>query len=229
MNNIYVGWDSREDIAYQVCEHSILRRTYKEFTKVIPLKQPDLRERKLYWRDLDKLASTEFTFTRFLVPYLNDYTGIAVFCDSDMVFLTDAAELFRNGFNDPDKAVWVVKHDYNPPEGVKMDGQLQLPYPRKNWSSFIVWNCSHPKNAQLDLNTINSASGSFLHRFEWLEDKDIGELSPEWNWLVGHYKEPVDGTPKVLHYTEGGPWFENMRHCEYNYVWKREVINLYSS
>ena len=90
MNNIYVGWDSREDIAYQVCEHSILRRTYREFVNVVPLKQNELREQKLYWREVDKLASTEFTFTRFLIPHLNNYKGLAVFCDSDMVFLTDA-------------------------------------------------------------------------------------------------------------------------------------------
>ena len=229
MNNIYVGWDSREDIAYQVCEHSIYRRTYREFTNVIPLKQNELREQKLYWRDVDKLASTEFTFTRFLVPFLNNYSGIAVFCDSDMVFLTDAADLFRHNSSVESKAVWVVKHDYNPPEGTKMDGQLQLPYPRKNWSSFIVWNCAHPKNKKLDLDTVNNATGSYLHRFEWLDDADIGELPCTWNWLAGHYKEPQDGKPNVLHYTEGGPWFENMRECEYDHVWKREVINLYSS
>ena len=229
MNNIYVGWDSREDIAYQVCEHSILRRTYKEFVNVIPLKQNDLREQKVYWREIDKLASTEFTFTRFLIPYLNNYKGLAVFCDSDMVFLTDAYHLFNNGFKDDSKAVWVVKHDYNPPEGVKMDGQLQLPYPRKNWSSFMIFNCEHPSCKNLDLEKVNSESGAYLHRFEWCKDDEIGELGPEWNWLVGHYKEGIDGTPKVLHYTEGGPWFENMRDCEYDHIWKREVINMYSS
>ena len=227
MNTIYVGWDSREDIAYQVCEHSIYRRTYPQFVTVQPLKQSDLRDRKLYWREVDKLASTEFTFTRFLVPYLNNYQGWAVFCDCDMVWLVDAMQLFD--LHDESRAVYVVKHDYNPPEGTKMDGQAQLQYPRKNWSSMILWNCGHPKNRQLDLDTVNSQSGAFLHRFQWLEDEDIGELGCEWNWLVGHYSETVDGSPKVLHYTEGGPWFENMRNCEYDHVWKREVINLYSS
>jgi lipopolysaccharide biosynthesis glycosyltransferase len=227
MNNIYVGWDSREDIAYQVCEHSILRRTYRGFTNVAPLKQNELRDRKLYWRETDKLSSTEFTFTRFLVPHLNQYKGWAVFCDCDMVWLTDASDLFLN--KDPSKAVYVVKHDYTPPEGTKMDGQLQLPYPRKNWSSFILWNCEHPKNKLLDLETVNNQAGQWLHRFSWLDDEDIGELSLEWNWLVGHYTAPADGEPKVLHYTEGGPWFENMRDCEYDHIWKKEVINLYSS
>ena len=229
MHNIYVGWDSREDIAYQVCEHSIYRRTYKEFVNVIPLKQQELREQGHYWREIDKLASTEFTFTRFLVPFLNNYKGLAVFCDCDMVWLEDAYHVFSNGFTKSDKAVWVVKHDYNPPEGTKMDGQAQLPYPRKNWSSFIIFNCEHPKNKALDLETVNSQTGQWLHRFSWLEDDEIGELGPEWNWLVGHYSEPRDGKPRVLHYTEGGPWFENMRECEYDHVWKKEVINMYSS
>ena len=112
MNNIYVGWDSREDIAYQVCEHSILRRTYKEFINVIPLKQNDLREQKVYWRDVDKLASTEFTFTRFLIPHLNNYKGLAVFCDSDMVFLTDAYHLFENGFKNVFLGPYGIPHAY---------------------------------------------------------------------------------------------------------------------
>ena len=107
MFNIYIGWDSREDIAYQVCEHSILRRSSN--TSVTPLKQSVLRDSKLYWRGRDKLASTEFTFTRFLVPYMNNYTGWAVFCDCDMVWLTDASELFKD--LDDSKAAYVVKHD----------------------------------------------------------------------------------------------------------------------
>ena len=93
----------------------------------------------------------------------------------------------------------------------------------------MIFNCSHPSCKNLDLETVNSESGAYLHRFEWCKDEEIGELGPEWNWLVGHYNEPKDGTPKVLHYTEGGPWFDNMRDCEYDHVWKREVINMYSS
>ena len=224
-NNIYVGWDSREDIAYQVCEHSIKRRSAD--IKVVPLKQNELRERKLYWRDKDKLGSTEFTITRFLVPYLNKYEGWAVFCDCDIVWRVDARDLFNLVNNK--YAIMVVKHDYNVKEGTKMDDQLQLPYPRKNWSSVILYNCGHPKNKALNLETVNSAEPKFLHRFEWLDDNDIGELNCEWNWLVGWYKEPEDGIPKALHFTEGGPWFEQTRNCEYDLVWKQELINLYTS
>ena len=226
MHNIYVGWDSREDIAYQVCEHSILRRTRSDI-RVVPLKQSDLRAKGVYTRDVDKLASTEFTFTRFLVPHLNEYTGWAVFCDSDMVFLMDAVHLFDN--LDNTKAVYCVQHDYNPPEGLKMDGQIQTQYPRKNWSSMMIFNCEHPSTQQLTVERVNTATGAYLHRFEWCDDSEIGILDCSYNWLVGHYSEGVDGTPKILHYTEGGPWFENMRNCAYDHVWKREVINLYSS
>jgi lipopolysaccharide biosynthesis glycosyltransferase len=227
-NNIYIGWDSREDIAFQVCEHSIRRRAISEYdATVIPLKQQELRDRKLYWRDVDKLSSTEFTITRFLVPYLNDYDGWAVFGDCDMVWRVNPSELFK--LRDESKAIMVVKHEYNVEEGTKMDGQMQLPYPRKNWSSLILWNCSHPKNRTLDLETVNTATPRFLHRFEWLDDDDIGELPHAYNWLVGWYDVEHDGDPKIIHYTEGGPWFEQTRNCEFDHIWKQELINLYTS
>src|SRR5210317_1036472 len=127
--NIYVGWDSREPIAADVLKYSI-----QEYTSVpvniIYLQQDKLREQGLYWRDVDPLASTEFTFTRFLVPYLNNYEGYALFVDCDFLAIADLAELFERA--DKRKAVQVVKHNYTPPEGYKMDGQRQLPYPRKN-------------------------------------------------------------------------------------------------
>jgi lipopolysaccharide biosynthesis glycosyltransferase len=227
-NNIYIGWDSREDIAFQVCEHSIRRRAISEYdATVIPLKQQELRDRKLYWRDVDKLSSTEFTITRFLVPYLNDYNGWAVFCDCDMVWRVNPSELFK--LRNESKAIMVVKHEYNVEEGTKMDGQMQLPYPRKNWSSMILWNCGHPKNRILDLETVNTATPRFLHRFEWLDDDDIGELPHAYNWLVGWYDVEHDGDPKIIHYTEGGPWFEQTRNCEFDHIWKQELINLYTS
>ena len=222
---VYVGYDTREDIAYQVCEHSIKRRNGR--TEIIPLKQKDLREKGIYYREVDKLASTEFTFTRFFIPYLNDYKGWAVFCDCDFVWRISPTELEQ--YCDDSKAVVCVQHDYKPKEGLKMDGQVQLVYPRKNWSSMVLWNCGHPKNKALTPELLNKETGKFLHRFSWLDDSDIGNLPPIYNWLVGWYKEPKDGTPKILHYTEGGPWFENYRDCEYADVWKKELINLFSS
>jgi lipopolysaccharide biosynthesis glycosyltransferase len=214
---VFVGYDSREQIAYDVCEYSILK--YNRNARVIPLKQDELREQKLYWRDNDPLSSTEFTFTRFLVPHLCNYQGWALFVDCDFLFQINIEEIFA--LADNRYAAMVVKHDYNPPEGVKMDGQKQLAYPRKNWSSMILWNCGHPNNQKLTTDLVNKETGQFLHRFSWLEDDMIGELNCQYNWLVNHYHEPKDGKPKLIHYTEGGPWFENYQHCEYGYHWER--------
>ena len=213
---VFVGYDDREDIAYKVCEYSIKRKNKK--TEVVPLKQEDLNEAKLYWREKDPLSSTAFTFTRFLVPALMNYEGWAIFCDCDIVWMIDPAEIMK--YADKKYAVMVVKHDYTPPEGLKMDGQKQLPYPRKNWSSVILWNCSHPSNKKVTPDLVNTETGQYLHRFNWLKNEEIGELSHHWNWLVNHYHEPKDGSPHVIHYTEGGPWFDNYKHCEYGYHWE---------
>lgn len=216
---VFVGYDIREDIAYQVCEYSI--KKYQPFAEVIPLKQKELRESGIYTRAIDPLSSTEFTFTRFLVPYLSDYKGWAVFIDCDFVFVDDVKNLFAKA--DDKYAVMVVKHDYTPKEGLKMDGCKQLPYPRKNWSSTILWNCAHPSNKQITPDIVNSQTGQYLHRFQWLDDSEIGELAPDWNWLAGWYQEPADGTPKAIHYTEGGPWFKEYRRCPYHKVWKQNL------
>lgn len=218
MNTVYIGWDSREDIAYQVAKYSIHK--YNNKVNVEPLKQHELRDRNVYWRDVDQLASTEFTFTRFLVPFLNNYTGWAIFCDCDFLFRVDVDEIFKQA-ND-DYAVMVVQHDYQPKETVKMDGQTQHLYPRKNWSSMILFNCAHPSNQALTLENVNTQSGAWLHRFQWLQDSEIGNLSPEYNWLVGWYQEPMDGRPKVIHYTEGGPWFDNYLDVEYGDLWLQD-------
>ena len=210
---LFVGYDIREDIAYQVCEYSV--KKHQQNAEVIPLKQKELREAKLYHRSVDPLSSTEFTFTRFLVPYLSDYKGWAVFVDCDFVFIDDVKNLFDQA--DDKYAVMVVKHDYTPKEGIKMDGCKQLPYPRKNWSSLILWNCSHPSNRQVDLDMVNSQTGQFLHRFQWLGDEEIGDLNPEWNWLVGEYEHKED--VKNVHYTEGGPWFDDYKNCDYSQDW----------
>ena len=215
---IYIGHDSREDIAYQVCEHSIKRRDPS--AEVIPLKQKQMRDQGLYTRPVDKLASTEFTFTRFFVPYMNDFKGWAVFCDCDFLWKIPSHELIK--YCDPSKAVVVVQHDYTPKPGIKMDGQKQTLYPCKNWSSMVLYNCGHPSNEKLSVDLVNNPNydGAYFHRFAWLKDEEVGALNPEWNWLVGWYQEPADGTPKAIHYTEGGPWFKNYRDCEYGDVWK---------
>jgi lipopolysaccharide biosynthesis glycosyltransferase len=215
---IYIGWDSREPIAADVCRYSILKHASIP-VDIQYLKQDDLRMRGFYRRDVDALASTEFTFTRFLIPALNNYKGTAIFMDSDMILIDDIAKLLEEV--DPTKAVTCVQHDYTPPVGMKMDGQQQLAYPRKNWSSMVVWNCAHESNSVVTVDSVNDpdVTGAYLHRFSWLNDKEIGAVGPEWNWLTDWYIEGRDGTPKLLHYTEGGPWFDNYKDCDYAATW----------
>lgn len=216
MLNIYVGWDSREDVAYQVCKYSILK--HSKDVNVIPLKLPELVSRELYYREKDKLGSTEFTFSRFLVPYLNQYKGKAVFVDCDFLFTQDINNVLDHF--DESKAVHCVQHNYVPSETLKMDGKLQYVYPRKNWSSFVLWNCEHPSNAQVDINMVNGQSGQFLHRFQWLDDEEIGMLPKTWNWLEGWYNYPDDSSaPAAIHYTRGGPYFRNYTSVDGAELW----------
>lgn len=220
---IFVGWDSREDIAYQACRQSILDHATVP-VEIIPLKLKSLIKRGIYTRPVDALASTEFTFTRFLIPELCNFTGWALFVDCDFIFLEDIKNLFEQINNK--FALMCVHHDYEPKEGSKkMDGKVQHVYPRKNWSSCMLFNCGHPSNRCVTADTINDTTltGKYFHRFSWLDDSEIGSVTHEWNWLVGWYKEPVDGKPKALHYTEGGPWFKEYQDCEYaNEYYKAE-------
>ena len=174
------------------------------------------------------MASTEFTFTRFLVPYLSGFTGWSLFIDCDFVFLDDVKKLFDQA--DKKYAIMCAQHDYTPKEGTKMDGKVQHQYPRKNWSSMMLINCSSYTNGVLGKELINDTlkTGAYFHRFSWVPDAEIGELSHEWNWLVGWYQEPKDGKPKALHYTEGGPWFKEYENCEYALEWYKAKNNYLS-
>jgi len=117
---------------------------------------------------------------------------------------------------DPSKAVMVVKHDHRQ-EGMKMDNQPQQSYPRKNWSSVMLFNCNHSANRRLTVEDVNRRPGRDLHRFYWLHDDEIGELPPEWNWLVGVQPKPKH--PKIAHYTLGGPWLPGWRPQEHDDLW----------
>ena len=154
-----------------------------------------------------------------------DYKGWALFIDCDIVFLENVENLFA--LADDKYAVMCVQHEFNPKPGLKMDGQVQTVYPRKNWSSVVLWNCSHPSNEKISVDRVNNPNhdGAFFHRFSWLHDDEIGKLPCDWNWLVGWYK-PEDGTPRAIHYTEGGPWFKNYRNCEYNEQWKNCLFEM---
>lgn len=216
---IFVGWDSREDIAYQVCRASLLKHTSVELD-IVPIKQKHMREKNLFWRDHDPLSSTEFTFTRFLVPYLAGYKGWAVFMDCDFMWRGDVSTVLD--YCDYSNAVMVVKHNYNPPERVKMDGAVQTQYPRKNWSSFMLINCGHEQvQKNLTLETVNTATGLYLHRLQWATNDCIGELPVAYNYLEGWHTKDDCPNPLAVHFTRGGPWFRDYMNVEYGDEWAK--------
>ncbi len=220
---IFVGWDPREDIAWKVCRHSILRRTNPNKVSITPLIQSVLRAEGLYTRPVDSKAATEFSLTRFLTPYLAGDSGYAIFVDCDFLFLSDITEVLKE--IDPSKAVSVVKHDYQPTEIMKMDGCVQHLYPRKNWSSFIVFNCAHPAVRLLTPAVVNSADPGYLHRFGWLADSQIGRIDKGWNYLEGWYPSQYENL-KAVHYTLGGPWFEDKQECDFAEEWLTEFSQM---
>lgn len=225
---VYIGWDSREKVAYDVCRKSIQHNTSNKI-KIIPLCHKQLRRQGWFCRpwktnaydgnltDLidGKPFSTEFSHTRFLVPALMNYSGWALFMDSDMVFDDNIKHLFA--LCDDRYAVMVVKHRHKPIEEFKMDGVPQTNYHRKNWSSFILFNCGHPANRKLTPEIVNTKPGSWLHAFSWLEDIHIGNLHYEYNWIQG--VSPSTVVPKVIHYTDGGPWFDGYKDVDFADRW----------
>jgi hypothetical protein len=221
---IFVGFDSRENAAYEVCVKS-MRKHCTTVPKVTPLVEAHLRGLGLYTRrherregrlwDVisDAPMSTEFAITRFLAPALSAAPW-AVFCDCDFLWRADIHDLLA--LADPQYAVQVVQHEYAPREGIKMDGQLQLNYRRKNWSSLVLWNCGHPAHQPL-MGWINTRPGRNLHAFEWLEDSLIGSLPAAWNWLEGHSDASID--PKAVHFTRGTPEMEGYRDIPHAQEW----------
>lgn len=224
MYKIFMGYTSYQDVVYQVAKHSIERHA-KDIVKVYPIVQSALKELGIYYRKVDQKGSTEFSITRFLTPWLAGYKGWALFCDNDILALDDIGKLFAQA--DDKYAIMCVKHNHKPQESIKLDNQLQTQYPRKNWSSVVLWNCNHAKNKLITPDLVNEISPMFLHRFMWLENHEIGDLSCEWNWLVEWNKETRDGKPKMLHFTEGGPYFRAYQNVEYADLWRAEY-KLYS-
>lgn len=234
---VFIGYDSREAVCSDVLSHSILKRT-KSAVQINLLKHRELRARGLFKRkwSVDALTgewvddndtrkfSTEFSHTRFLVPALMNYKGWALFIDSDMIFLSDIQKLFS--LFDDKYAVMCVKHQHRVrPGAVKMDGRQQLSYNRKNWSSFIAFNCSHPSNKKITPAEVGFMTGGDMHAFSWLKDSEIGELPTTYNFIAGvSPKMPPEsgGIPDVIHYTEGGPWFKECQDVPYAGTWIQE-------
>ena len=212
MFNIFIGYDPNETIAYHVLAHSIMRQsTFPVTISGLVLNQmPFNRER-------DPRQSTEFAFTRFLVPHLSGYRGYSLFMDCDMLCRADIVDLFA--LIDTDKAVSVVKHDYTPKTERKFLGQVQTVYPKKNWSSVMLFN--NARCQMLSPDYVEKASGLDLHQFKWVSEDRVGELPAEWNHLVGEYEPNPDA--KIVHYTLGGPYFPEYERCEFAEEWFAEL------
>lgn len=212
---VFIGWDRTEPAAAAVLAHSILTRATAPVL-IVPLTRSSLQQ--IYLRARAPTEATEFSFMRFLVPYLSRYEGWSVFMDCDMLCQADIWELMLYAVSQREKAVLVCQHDYVPKTATKMQGQVQTRYPRKNWSSLMVFN--NAKCRHLTRDYVNTASGADLHQFAWVPDDQIGSLPLTWNWLVGEYA--ANPHAEVLHYTLGGPWFPEQQDCDHADLWRRE-------
>jgi hypothetical protein len=211
MIRVYIGYDPREAVAFSVLSCSI-QENASEPVAITPLKLAQLG--KLLTRKRDPLQSTDFSFSRFLVPHLSGYQGWSIFMDCDMLMREDIAELWK--LRDERYAVMVVKHNHVPTETTKFLGEPQTKYEKKNWSSVMLFNCARCR--ALTPEYVNSASGLELHQFKWLGDDGlIGGLPDRWNHLVGYNAPRRDAA--LVHYTKGGPYFEAYRECEYSREW----------
>jgi lipopolysaccharide biosynthesis glycosyltransferase len=210
---VFVGYDPREAIAYHVCANSIIRNASAPVA-IIPVALNLFTDYKETHGD----NSNHFVYTRFLVPYLMDFKGRAIFIDGDMVVRGDIIELYESLKTAHDVAV--VKHDYKTRMPVKYMGAPNEDYPRKNWSSVIVWDCQSFPNRRLTPDFVQKQPGSFLHRFSWIDDDRIQALPIEWNWLPDELGENTDA--KLLHYTLGTPCFHEFVDTTQAEVWHNE-------
>jgi hypothetical protein len=207
-----IGYDPNETVALHVLMQSIMRHASVpvSITPIMLSQLPMTRPR-------DPRQSTEFSFSRFLVPWLCAYEGVAAFMDCDMLCRADIAGLFAHAV--PGRALSVVQHDYTPGAGLKFLGQPQSRYDRKNWSSVMVFDCARCQ--ALTPEYVNTASGLDLHQFKWTDDSAIGALDPEWNHLVGEYAP--NPRAKLVHFTLGTPCFARFADCEFAQEWREEL------
>jgi lipopolysaccharide biosynthesis glycosyltransferase len=208
--DIFVGYDSKETVAYHVLSQSILKYSSLP-VRFTPIYLQNIEA--IFTRERSALQSTEFSFSRFLVPYLSNFQGWSLFLDCDMLARADLAELFS--LRDDRYAVMVSKHDYVPKDSVKFLGQVQTRYEKKNWSSAVLFN--NARCRELTTEYVNTATGLDLHQFKWIDENEIGGLPLEWNWLVGEYS--FNAAAKLVHFTRGGPYFVDYRNSDYAEEW----------
>lgn len=214
MIRVFIGYDSHLPVLYNVLQHSIQVRSSQPVS-IAPIMLSQLGG--VYKRERHPLASTEFSFSRFLVPYLSNYEGWSLFIDNDMLMLDDIAKLWA--LRDERYAVMCTKHEHTPGEEIKFLNTVQTKYEKKNWSSCVLFNNARCK--ALTPNYVNTASGLELHQFKWLgDDSQIGDIPLDWNYLVGCHS-PVNHV-SMVHYTLGGPYFNEYKDCEFSSEWFKE-------
>ena len=211
MIRVFIGYDNNEKVAFITLSHSLLKHSTQPIA-ITPIRLENIKD--IFVRERLKIQSTEFAFSRFLVPYLCNYSGHAIFMDCDMLARADISELWRQ--RTTKYAVQCVQHDYTPTSTVKFLNQPQTPYPKKNWSSMMLFN--NAKCTTLTPDYVNSATGLELQQYKWLENEElIGKIDEKWNWLVGEYE--YNPNAKIVHYTEGGQYFKNYKNCDYAEEW----------
>lgn len=210
---IFVGYDPREAIAYHTCVNSIIRHASRPVS-IIPLALNLLED----YKEIHTDGSNHFIYSRFLVPHLMEFQGQAIFIDGDMILLDDIVKLWD--LRDVTKDVQVVKHDYQTSQTTKYLGSKNENYPRKNWSSVMIWNCNSFPNRRLTPEFVMKSTGAELHRFTWLDDSRIGELPVEWNWLPD--EQGINPNARLLHYTLGAPCFHEYATTPQADLWHRE-------
>lgn len=212
---VFIGYDTRETVAYHVCANSIIRHSNSPIG-LHPLAPNTIKT----YEETHTDGSNNFIYSRFLIPHLMNYKGWAIFLDGDMLIRDDITELWN--MRDESKAVMVVKHDYKTRLTEKYLGAKNENYPRKNWSSVILWNCEHEANRVVTPEFVKSATGAQVHRFTWLQDNLIGELPIEWNWLPDEFGR--NDNAKLLHFTLGTPCFHDFATSPMADEWHREKI-----
>ena len=217
MLKICIGFDPRETVAYHALCNSIMRQASGPVS-FIPVSKRLIPE---FDRGMED-GSTDFSFSRFLTPYLCGYQGQSIFMDCDMIVRCDIYEVL--GHCDLRHDVFVVKHDYKPKTKTKFLGNVQTPYPKKNWSSFMVFNNFMSNCKKLTPELVSVTSGSYLHQFKWSNDERVGELPMDFNFLVGEYRAISE--PKILHYTLGTPCFKEYAQQEFAHDWHAEKAAL---
>jgi hypothetical protein len=215
MINVFIGYDPREAVVYHVCANSLIRRSSLPVA-VTPLALKNLGG----YTETHNDGSNQFIYSRFLIPQLMNFSGWALYIDGDMLLRADIAELWN--MRDESKAVLCVHHDYKTKTTDKYLGTRNADYPRKNWSSVVLWNCGHPANKLVTPEFVMKATGAQLHRFTWLDDSLIGELPKVWNWLPDEFGANPEA--KLLHWTLGAPCFHEYATVPMADEWHREAL-----